>query len=66
MARPDGSFTHDPMRWLRLRSNEHHTVVPAALYAANVVLFHGDNRTLAVWCLLVLAATAALLIALRR
>lgn len=58
----DGAhFTGDPLRWLAVKSNEHTVVLPALLYAANVVLGDGDNRVLSVLALVALLVIAALL-----
>jgi len=54
-------FSHDPRAWLLVRNNEHLVDVPALIYAANVLLTHGDNRALSAFALLLLAAQLAVL-----
>jgi hypothetical protein len=61
LAEGDG-LTHDPLRWLTVKSNEHTVTVAALVYAANVALTHGDNRALSAYALVMLAVTAALLL----
>ena len=42
--RVDDHLHADVGRWLTIKSNEHTVTIPALIYAANLVLFHGDNR----------------------
>jgi hypothetical protein len=58
-------FTSNPLRWLRVKSNEHTVVLPALLYAANATAIRGDNRGLAAFGIALLAATAAMIAAWR-
>jgi len=54
----DGTrITRDPVRWLRLKSNEHTVTLPALVYVANMALTHGDNRGLSAFALLLLFLT---------
>jgi hypothetical protein len=63
VLRPDGRWA--PLRsFLAVRSNEHHVVLPTLLYALNVRLTHGDERALSAWSLLMVVATALLLVSL--
>ena len=58
----DGArFTSDPLRWLRVKSNEHTVVLPALLYAVNARATGGDNRGLAAVGIALLAAAAAMI-----
>jgi len=47
-------FSHDPLTWLELKSNEHTVTLPALVYAANAIVSHGDNRVLSAFSLLLL------------
>ncbi len=55
---------HGPLDLLRIRSNEHHVVLPALVYFANFELTRGDNRGLSLLAILLLAAEIALLVRL--
>ncbi len=55
-------FTHDPLRWLTLRSNEHGVALPALVFAANVRATSGDNRALSAIAVVLLAAVSGLLL----
>jgi len=58
----DGTrITRDPVRWLKLKSNEHTVTIPALIYAANMRLTHGDNRGLSAFALGLLFLSFALL-----
>lgn len=58
----DGNrFTRDPLRWLKLKSNEHTVTLPALVYVANTALTHGDNRGLSAFALMLLFLTWAVL-----
>jgi len=59
----DSAWSTNPARWLEIRSNEHHVPLPALLYFANWLSFDGDNRSLAV---LVVAILAVSILALRQ
>jgi hypothetical protein len=48
-------FSQDPGVWLRLKTSEHLAAVPALIYAANVILNHGNNRALTVLTLVLMA-----------
>ena len=54
-------ITRDPVRWLKLKSNEHTVTLPALVYVANTFLTHGDNRGLSAFALLLLFLTWAVL-----
>ena len=55
-----------PLDLLRIRSNEHHVVLPALLYFANFAVTDGDNRGLSLLAILLLAAEILLLVRLLR
>jgi len=62
MVLMDGNrVTRNPVRWLKLKSNEHTVTLPALVYVANTVLTHGDNRGLSAFALLMLFLTWAVL-----
>ncbi len=54
-------LTHEPLRWLQARSNEHRIMLPLLLWTANLQLTHGDNRALSLVSLALLLATFAVL-----
>jgi len=58
---PDKTLTHDPLRWLAARSNEHRIGALLPIWLLNARLTAGDNRGLAAFSFLILAATFALL-----
>ncbi len=51
----DGRLSANPLVYLTLKSNEHTIALPAAVYAANAALFHGDNRVLSLLALAFMA-----------
>ena len=58
----DGTrVTHDPVRWLKLKSNEHTVTIPALIYVANMKITRGDNRALSALSLLLVFVTFAVL-----
>jgi hypothetical protein len=58
-----GDHLHaDIGRWLTIKSNEHTVTIPALIYAANLVLFRGDNRPLAAFAVLAQLALVLLLL----
>jgi hypothetical protein len=62
MVLMDGNrVTRNPVRWLKLKSNEHTVTLPALVYVANTVLTHGDNRGLSAFALFLLFLTWAVL-----
>ena len=54
----------NPLDYLLVRANEHIIALPATIYAANVLIAHGDNRVLSYFVLLELLLLFALLIAI--
>lgn len=52
-------LSHDPVRWLTVRSNEHRVTIPCLLYAANIALTRGHNWVLSAIALASMAAVAA-------
>jgi hypothetical protein len=54
-------LTHDPLRWLQARSNEHRIMLPLLLWTANIHWTNGDNRALSLLSLGLLLATFAVL-----
>jgi len=57
-------FSHDPLTWLELKSNEHTVTLPALVYAANAIVSHGDNRVLSTFSLVLLTLCGLFLILL--
>ncbi len=56
-----GHVTTDPLRWLRVKSNEHTVAIPMLVYVANAEITAGDNRALSVVALALLVAIVLLL-----
>ncbi|MFZ5786662.1 MAG: hypothetical protein ACOY3Y_09500 [Acidobacteriota bacterium] len=54
-------FSADPLRWLRVKSNEHSVVLPALAYATNLSLGDGDNRALSALALVMLLSVSVAL-----
>ena len=44
-------LTHDPVRWLTVKSNEHTVALSVAIYVANLLLTGGDNLGLSAFSL---------------
>ncbi len=63
IATPEG-MSLNPVDYLFAKANEHTITLPAMLYAANVLVTHGDNRALSVVVLLELLLLFALLFSL--
>ncbi len=61
LLRDGDGFTHDPVRWLTLKSNEHTVTLPALVYLANIRLTHGDNRGLSSFAIALLFTILLLL-----
>lgn len=58
----DGNhLSHDPGRWLTVKSNEHTVALSLLLYVLNFRLTGGDNLGLAAWSLAMMVASALLL-----
>ena len=60
----EAELSHDPMRWLNLKSNEHRVTVPVLIYVANMSLTRGSNYGLTVFALSMLAWTVVMLVRL--
>ncbi len=54
-------FTHDPVRWLTVKSNEHTVALSVGIYVANLMLTGGDNLGLSVFSLAMMVASALLM-----
>lgn len=56
------SLTHDPWRWLNLKSNEHRATLPVLVYGANIALTDGHNLGLTCFSLLLLTLVLVMLV----
>ena len=63
LADGDG-ITHDPLRWLNLKSNEHRATLPALVYWLNIALTDGHNLGLTFFSLLLLTLNLVMLVRL--
>lgn len=54
-------LTHDPVRWLTVKSNEHTVGLSVAIYVVNLMLTGGDNIGLSTFSLAMMVASALLM-----
>ncbi len=54
-------LSHNPVRWLTVKSNEHTVALSLALYVLNFLVTGGDNVGLSVWSLAMMVTSAFLL-----